>query len=144
MRANWTWGSRIKVRFNWGDGSSDENNHADNARYSEYSHRYTQSGTFYPSVSIWNYLIDCSNQTLQLTSNNNLLPVHILIAISEFTISPNFIAWARKVPFNLVVFLGNGTWINLTIDWNDTTVNFFYIDIVPKNFNVCTFTFNFN
>ena len=136
MRATWSWGSRVKLIFNWGDGSNDEAIHTNNDRESEFTHVYENIGTYYPTVSIWNYLIDCSNQTLQLASGGAILPVNILIPIMDFQISPVLQAWQRTVPLDLVVFFENGTWINLTIDWNDTSSSFIYIDSVPEDFNV--------
>ena len=125
------------VLFNWGDGTNNENIHTDNARHSEYTHVYPQTGTYYPTVNIANYKLDCSNQTLPLTADENILPVHVLISIQGFRISPTYIAWQRTVTFELTVYIVNGTWINLTIDWNDTTSEFVYLDAIGPNFNVC-------
>ena len=136
MRATWSWGSRVKLIFNWGDGTSNEAIHTNNDRESEFTHVYVSIGTYYPTVSIWNYLIDCSNQTLQLASGRKILPVHILIPILEFHISPVLQAWERSIQFDLVVSFANGTWINLTVDWNDSSTFFAYIDAVSENFNV--------
>ena len=136
LRATWSWGSRVKVLFDWGDGNRDENIHTNNPRLSEYLHVYQSIGKFYPSVRIWNYLIDCSNQTRELQSENSSTPVRILIPITGFTISPIRKAWQRTIPLDLLVSLGNGTWINLTIDWNDTTSEFVYIEAVHPAFTV--------
>ena len=131
LRASWSWGSRVKLQFKWGDGSSDLQMYPDNARESECSHVYARPGIYYPSVSIWNYLIDCSNQTLQLRSNNTLLPVEIfipLLPIEDFKVTPTLAAWCSMVPFNLSVFIGYATLVNLTIDWDDNTSDFLYME----------------
>ena len=139
MRATWSWGSRVKLIFNWGDGTSDEAIHTNNDRESEFTHVYDSIGTYYPTVSIWNYLLDCSNQTLQLASGGKFLPVHILIPILEFRISPVLQAWERTIPFDLVVSFQNGTWLNIIIDWNDTSSSILYIDVVPGDYQVLLF-----
>ena len=133
LRANWTWGSRMKVKFDWGDGMNDVEIYSDNSRESEFSHLYAKPGTYFPSVSIWNYLIDCSNQSLQLHSDNMLVPIEIFnppSTLSDFTLTPNFTGWRRNVPFNLSVFIGNATFINLTINWNDSASDSLYVEFI--------------
>ena len=139
MRATWSWGSRVKLIFDWGDGTSDKVTHTDNVRISEFTHVYQTFGTFYPNVRIWNYLIDCRNQTLYLTAGGDILPVNILIPILDFQISPVFTAWQRTIPFDLSITLENGTWINISIDWNDTTYSSIYMDVIPTDFQVLLF-----
>ena len=140
LQARWSWGSRVVLRYNWGDGTINEKIHPDNSRRSEYLHVYQQTGTYYPTMSIANYKLDCSNQTVPLTAYGNLLPVHVLKSIQGFRISPAYFAWQRAVTFELTVSFLNGTWINLTIDWNDTTDDFLYIDSIGPNFNVCRYS----
>ena len=136
LNASWTWGSRVNVAYNWGDGTSDVQMHPGNARHSEYTHRYAQPGTYFPTVSISNYLIDCSNQTLQLFVNDILVPIQVLGPILGLQVSPKFTGWQRGVPFELSISIENGTMLNLTIDWNDTTSDLLLIDDVKENFSV--------
>ena len=121
----------MNVKFDWGDGMNDVQMYTDNSRKSEYSHLYANPGNYFPTASIWNYMIDCSNQTLQLISDSILLPIEIFIPlspISDLIISPNFTGWRRNAPFNLSVFIGNATLVNLTVNWNDSTSDFLYVE----------------
>ena len=128
ITAKWLWGSRMNVIFNWGDGKETMNVHSDNTRNSIATHNYSVPGRYYGNVTIFNYLLDCSNQTLKYNAENIEFMYNVLYNISGLEIRPNLFAWNRTVPLKFTIFLDQGTWINVTIDWNDTTSNFFYVN----------------
>ena len=43
----------------------------------------------------------------------------------------------RTIPFDLVVSIGNGSFINLTVDWNDTSYDTYSTENETPPFNVC-------
>ena len=57
--------------------------------------------------------------------------------IEEFKIDPEKAAWMRTIPFDLVVSIGNGSFINLTVDWNDTSYDTYSTENETPPFNVC-------
>ena len=82
ITASWTWGSRVTVVFDWDDKTDQSINiHPDAARNSTTSHIYTVPGTYIPKVNIFNYIDDCSNQTIQLKS-----PIIVDYVLQEFVL----------------------------------------------------------
>ena len=137
LRVTWSWGSRVKVIFNWGDGTSDENIHPDNSRMSESSHVYAKTGVYYPNVRIVNYVKDCSDQTFEMIDENTTLQVTVLIPIENMVVQPRAISWKRDIEITLWVSFKNGTWVDLVIDWNDSISDNLYIaQVRPGDFNV--------
>ncbi len=135
----WTWGSRVKVLFKWGDELLDENIHPDRSRQSEFSHIYAEPKTYYSEVIIRNYIRDCSEQSLKILEDNSTLLVNVLIPINGFEVSPTLTSVERLTDLRMDVSFWTGTWINLTIDWNDTTIETIYIELIKPGFsNVCS------
>ena len=132
ITAKWIWGSRVNVIFNWGDGTESLNVHSDNSRISTASRNYSVPGKYFGFVTIYNYLLDCSNQTLKKNVRNVEFMYNVLYNISGFKISPNLLPGNRTIPLTFTIFLDQGTWINVSIDWNDTTSNFFYINNITE------------
>ncbi len=118
--------------FNWGDGKETLNVHSDNSRISISSHNYSIPGTYFGSVAIFNYLIDCSNTTLRHNAENFEFMYNVLYNISGLEIVPNLLSWNRSVPLEFTIYLDEGTWINVSIDWNDTTSGSFYVNNITN------------
>ena len=137
LHVTWSWGSRVKVIFNWGDGTRYENIHPDNSRMSESSHVYPETGVYYPNVRILNYIKDCSDQTFDMINANTSLQVRVLNPVQNMTLYPAEISWPRNGEITLWVSIKNGTWVNLVIDWKDSFTDSLYIPQVrPEDFNV--------
>ena len=57
----------MNVIFDWDDRTEKlQNIHTGDERRSTTSHTYAAPGTYYPKIKIYNYLLDCSDQTLTL------------------------------------------------------------------------------
>ena len=138
VAVKWAWGSRVDVSFEWADGTHTVNRHTNNARESIASHIYTVPGRYFPSVHIMNYLLDCSSQTLTSNYEDLFWNIAVLYNVSGLRVMPSLIAWNRTEPFLLTVFLDQGTWLNMTVNWNDSTEDFFYVNnITAPATNVC-------
>ena len=122
----------MNVIFNWGDGTETLNVISDNSRNSNASHNYSVAGRYFGFVTIYNYLLDCSNKTLRHNDENFEFMYNVLYNISGLEIFPNLLAWNRTLPLEFRIFLDQGTWINVSIDWNDTTSNFFYVNNITE------------
>ena len=159
--ANWTWGSRLTLWFDWGDGTPiTPLNITDNGRSASATHQYTYPGTFLTSVKVFNYRVDCSNQTLALASPVQVdypLPAYYLtgnplslMPHPNYTTSTHYayrnfqlcIQANASVPiypqFNFS--FGDGTWKSGNFTCNASSLLSKDYNYCPANYSFCAYT----
>ena len=124
VTATWTWGSRINVEFEWDDGSNFTlYNFSNAARQETASHIYSGQGTFNPSVTIYNYLLDCSRQTLTKNSGGVNWELIIIRPIRGLRLNSSMVVGIRAEQLTIYILLDTGTLVNISVDWNDNTID---------------------
>ena len=119
------------VECDWGDESNNTvMEYTNAARQSVASHLYSGQGTFKPSVTIYNYIIDCSRQTLSKNPSNEEWSITIIRAVRGLRLSQNNLLGIRSQDIQIDILLDAGTWVNITVDWNDTTTDSGYFEFV--------------
>ena len=57
---------------------------------------------------------------------------NVLFDIQGLKVTPIIISWNRTAPFTLTLILDQGTWVNISVDWNDTSEDFRYVNNITE------------
>lgn len=118
------------VEYDWDDGSNTTMEYTNASRQSVASHLYAEQGNYNPTVTIYNYIIDCSRQTLNKNPSNKELNITVIRAVRGLRLSQNSLVGIRSQDHPIEILLDAGTWVNVTADWNDTTSDSGYFEFV--------------
>ena len=108
------------------------------ARLATSSHIFSGQGNIKPSVTIYNYLLDCSKQTLTKNSVGVEWEVTIIRPVRGLRLLSSSIIGIRSEQLSMNVLLDTGTAVNITVDWLDNTLDSnFYEMVLDGGGSVC-------